>query len=89
LYFYATWCPSCRAEQRFVQGAFDNLNDPNLVGFRVNWNDPETDDFEKELAREYGVGTQSTKILIRDGEIVQKTPRHFEAEEYDEFFGVY
>src|SRR3990167_11024200 len=58
LYFYANWCPICRAEFPIMQKAFNELNTDKAVGFRVNYNDSETDNDEKNLARQFGVAYQ-------------------------------
>ena len=45
-----------------------------VVGFRVNFNDTETDSEEKALAKEFGVTYQHTGFFIgRDGVVAQKT----------------
>ena len=49
LYFYASWCPICQAEFPKMQQAFDSLSTDKVVGFRVNYNDSDTDDYEKNL----------------------------------------
>ena len=70
--FYANWCPVCRAEAPDIEAGFDQLNNDQVVGFRVNYNDTETDEFEKSLAQEHGVTYQHTKVIIKDGEQVLK-----------------
>lgn len=92
LQWYATWCPSCRAEQKIAQPFFDSLDDEDVVGFRVNFKDKDTSDDEEDLAREFGVSTQSTKIFIVNGERVHKTPQHYIVnkqyqDNFDTYFG--
>ena len=41
LNFYANWCPICRVEAPELHAGFDELNNPNVVGFRINFNDSE------------------------------------------------
>lgn len=82
LYFYANWCPICRAEFPKMQNAFDQLQDDNVVGFRVSYNDNETDDSEKDLAREFGVSYQHTKVFLKNGERVLKSPETWEENRY-------
>jgi len=83
LYFYADWCPIC---QREVAGsfypAFESLDDEDLVGFRVNFNDGNTDSYEKELAKEFGVAYQHTKVIVRDGERLLKSPEEWDKDRY-------
>jgi len=67
LYFYANWCPICRGEEPLIIDGFNELDRDDIVGLRVNFNDSETDAFEKELAKKYGVTYQHTKIFLKDG----------------------
>ena len=53
--------------------AFNEFTDKGVVGFRVNYNDDETDADEKNLAREFGVAYQHTKVLVKDGQRVLKS----------------
>ena len=64
LYFYANWCPLCKQEQVHTFAAFNEINDPELVGFRVNYKDSETDADEVSLAKEFGISYQHTKIIL-------------------------
>lgn len=82
LYFYANWCPICRAEFPKMEKAFDELQVDNVIGFRVNYNDNETDDFERGLAREFGVAYQHTKVFLYNGERVLKSPETWEKDRY-------
>lgn len=38
-----------------------------MVIFRVNYNDPETDDQEKELAKKYEITYQHTFVQVDEG----------------------
>jgi thiol-disulfide isomerase/thioredoxin len=82
LYFYANWCPTCKAEFPSVQAAFDQLNSNKVVGFRVNFNDNETDTSEEALAREFGVPYQHTKVFVQNGNQLLKSPETWDAQRY-------
>jgi len=82
LYFYANWCPICRAEFPKMQSAFNKLTTDDVVAFRVNYNDNETDDNERELAREHGVAYQHTKVFVRNGQRIGKWPDSWEEARY-------
>lgn len=82
LYFYASWCPLCKSEQIETFAAFNELNDPNLVGFRVNYRDSDTDDDEEALAKEFGIPYQHTKVILQDGKMVLKAPDSWNKQRY-------
>lgn len=82
LYFYATWCPICQAEQPNLEGAFNELATDRVVGFRVNYNDGDTDDNERMIAREFGVAYQHTKVFLKGGQRVLKSPEAWDKPRY-------
>lgn len=63
LFFYASWCPTCRPADADFQANQSQIPADVRV-FRVNYNDPETDNDEKELAKKYGVVYQHTYVQI-------------------------
>lgn len=83
LNFYANWCPSCRAEQPFAEEAFSTLNNSHVVGFRVDYKDANTDEFETALAKKYGITYQHTKIIIdKTGEQAVKSLESWDSARY-------
>jgi len=73
LYFYATWCPLCKAERPSILSAFDSLGETGAVGFEVHWGDGQNTVEDNDLARYYGVSSQHTHVFIgRDGKVVEK-----------------
>ena len=82
LYFYANWCPICKKEQPETFAAFNEMNDPDLIGFRINYRDSDTDADEEALAKEFGVSYQHTKIILRDGQRVLKAPDSWDKQRY-------
>ncbi len=83
LYFYANWCPVCQREtSEALYPAFNALSNPDVVGFRVNFSDNQTDDNERGLAREFGVAYQHTKVFVRSGERILKSPEEWNTERY-------
>lgn len=72
LFFYASWCPTCRPADAELQAKTDQIPQDVTV-FRVNYNDPDTDEEEKALAKKYGVTYQHTYVLIdQDGKEIKK-----------------
>lgn len=83
LYFYATWCPICKKETAdALYPAFNELTDERVIGFRVNYNDGDTDESEKALARELGVAYQHTKVFLKNGERILKSPEGWDKARY-------
>ena len=83
LYFYATWCPICKEEvSSGLYPAFNGLMTDKVIGFRVNYNDGDTDSFEENLARQFGVGYQHTKVFLKNGERVLKAPDSWSKSRY-------
>lgn len=70
LQFYAIWCPTCIAEEPELIKGTDQLSNPDLVLFRVNYKDDETSEYEADLAEQFDVGYQHTKVIIKDGDVV-------------------
>lgn len=63
LYFYASWCPICRpANEDFIKNSSKIPEDTMVI--RVNYNDPDTDQEEKDLAKKYGITYQHTFVQI-------------------------
>jgi thioredoxin 1 len=82
LYFYANWCPTCKAEFPLMENAFDQLDSEEVVGFRVNFNDNETDKDEVAMARKFGVPYQHTKVFVKDGKQLLKSPEEWTTQRY-------
>ncbi len=82
LYFYATWCPICIAEFPQMQSAFNDLSSDKVVGFRVNFNDGDTDDNERALAQQFGVAYQHTKVFLKNGQRILKSPEGWDKQHY-------
>lgn len=82
LYFYATWCPVCKVEIEEMYNAFNELTTDDVVAFRVNYNDDDTDADEVALAREFGIAYQHTKVFIKNGKRVLKNLESWKKERY-------
>ena len=82
LYFYASWCPICKREQVDTFTAFNEINDLDLIGFRVNYRDSDTDSDEEALAKEFGVSYQHTKVILKDGQRAGKWPDSWDKQRY-------
>lgn len=67
LNFYANWCPICRAEAPAIHEGFNSLTTDRLVGFRVNFNDSDTDKDEEALAKDFKIPYQHSKVILKNG----------------------
>ena len=63
LFFYASWCPTCRPADTDFTNNMSKIPE-DVVVFRVNYNDPDTDQDEKDLAEQYGITYQHTYVQI-------------------------
>jgi len=63
LFFYASWCPTCIQADNSISENKESLPQ-DLTVIRVNYNDPETDQEEKDLAKMYGITYQHTFVQI-------------------------
>ncbi|MEK7194946.1 MAG: thioredoxin family protein [Patescibacteria group bacterium] len=82
LYFYANWCPICKAEVPLLEEAFNQLKTDKVIGFRVNYKDDQTDKDEEALAKQFGVPYQHTKVFVKNGERVLKSPEGWDTNRY-------
>ena len=80
--FYANWCPICRAEEPGIFAGFDYLTENKLIGFRVNFNDSDTDSDEKQLAKDFNVPYQHTKIFLKKGIEISRSVDQWDKERF-------
>ena len=83
LYFYANWCPICKNETaNALYPAFNELSSDKVIGFRVNYKDDQTDNDETNLAKEFGVAYQHTKVFVKNGARILKSPEGWDKNRY-------
>lgn len=71
LFFYANWCPICRPVDKELSET--NKIPDNVVIFRVNFNDSDTDNEERGLAKKYEVAYQHTFVQVdENGNMIAK-----------------
>ena len=81
--FYANWCPICRSEAPMLHTGFDGLTTDQVIGFRVNYNDSDTDEAEKALARQFNITYQHTKVILKNGQQFSKSLDSWTKEDFD------
>ena len=79
--FHANWCPICINEKPNILSAFNELDDERVVGYQVHYNDGQTTEDDKEMAKKYGITYQHTKVIIgKDGKVALKSLEVFSKE---------
>lgn len=66
LFFYASWCPTCKSADADLKANTSKIP-TDVAVIRVNYSDSETDQEEKDLAKKYGITYQHTYVQI-DGQ---------------------
>ena len=74
LEFTANWCGICQQQMPHLKAGFDELDDPNVVGFDIHYNDDQTTDEHKALAQQYQITYQHQKVVLKNGKVVLKSP---------------
>lgn len=70
VYFYTNWCKSCQKEQADIANGFNELASDKVVGFRSNYKDGETQDYDDKLAASLNISYQGTKVILKNGKEV-------------------
>lgn len=72
LFFYASWCTTCRPVNAEFLKETNKIPD-DVVVFRVNYRDSDTDEIEKSLAEKYNITYQHTFVQInQQGDVIKK-----------------
>jgi len=72
--FHADWCPICAREKPIILSAFNELNNADIVGYQVHFNDGKTTKDDKDMAKKYGITNQYTKLIVdQNGKVVLRT----------------
>ncbi len=82
LEFSANWCGTCQKQEPHLKAAFAELDDPNVVGFKIHYKDDQTTDEHNQLAQQYQIAYQHTKVILKDGKQVLKSPEAWEKDRF-------
>lgn len=74
LEFSADWCPACQNQEPQLIAGFAELNDPNVVGFKIHYKDDQSTDEHNALIQQYQIAYQHTKVVLKGGKQVLKSP---------------
>ncbi len=90
LEFYANWCPICIAQAPALENGLSQLKSDQLVAFRVNYKDSETDADETALAKKYNITYQHTHVVADSSEnVLLKSNENWSAQDVVEKVGVF
>jgi len=82
LEFSADWCGVCQKQEPHLKAAFAELDDPNVVGFKIHYKDDQTTPEMEDLAKQYQIAYQHTKVILKAGQVVKKSPEAWEATQF-------
>jgi thiol-disulfide isomerase/thioredoxin len=82
LEFSASWCGVCKAQEPHFKAAFEELDDPDVVGFKIHYKDDQTTDEHSALAQQYQIPYQHTKVVLKDGKVVLKSPESWTKDKF-------
>ncbi len=74
LEFSADWCAVCQKQEPHLIAGFAELNNPNVVGFKIHYKDGQSIDEHNALIQQYQIAYQHTKVVLKDGKQVLKSP---------------
>lgn len=64
LFFYKNTCSECEKQESVIVETFNNLAKSSVIGFRVNYEDNEASQEEKELAKKFAVKEDLVMIIL-------------------------
>ena len=82
LEFSANWCAVCQKQEPHLKAAFAELDDPDVVGFKIHYKDDQTTNEHNALAQQYQIAYQHTKVILKDGRQVLKSPEAWEKDRF-------
>jgi thiol-disulfide isomerase/thioredoxin len=74
LEFSANWCPACQSQEPQLIAGFAELNDPAVVGFKIHYKDDQSTSESQALIEQYQVPYQHYKVILRNGQIIKRSP---------------
>ena len=82
LYFYSDNIPWCKTDEPKILATFNDITTNKVIGFKVHFDDAVTTDLEKSLASDLKVNEAATKVILRNGTIMQKGSNTWEKSAY-------
>lgn len=72
--FAANWCLDCLREEPELRKGVMELKSPDVIVLKIPYTDSDTLPEHTALAQQYQIAYQHTKVIIKDGAVVLKTP---------------
>lgn len=82
LYFFDDREQICKTEFLHISTAFHDLEEENVIGFILNFNETEAKRAEKIMREEMNVVAPNTKMIVKDGTILKKDASTWIKEKY-------
>jgi thiol-disulfide isomerase/thioredoxin len=82
LEFSANWCPTCQKQEPHLIAGFAELNDPNVIGFKIHYKDDEMTPEHETLIKQYQVPYQYYKVILRNGQIIKRSPESWTKDKF-------
>lgn len=81
LHFHANWCPKCKEWAQKLFDTYEGWSNEEVVGFEVHYKDDQTTSEHENLARKYGIASQGTTVVLKDGQVIFKSPAYVSGSE--------
>jgi thiol-disulfide isomerase/thioredoxin len=82
LYFYSDLNPYCKTDETKIFKAFEDMENTKMIGFKVHYSDEVTTATENALAETLEVKNARTKIIIKDGKVLQRNVNSWNINDY-------
>lgn len=82
LYFYTNLNSICISEEEKTFKAFNDMNNAKMIGFKVHFKDDQTTDAENQLASTLQVENSHTKIILKNGKVMQRHSETWDIKTY-------
>ena len=83
LLFYTDGCTICEGELGQLKVGSSELNDNNIITFRVHYKDSKSNAMTNELAIQFGVSEENTKVVLKNGQPVVKSSEWWNEDKFE------